>query len=139
MLKAPILPSYFPMQHIYITDYQRQFILIGTTSVLTNTQNVGTNANRCFHRFAYTCCTASFQPFCGMSAIRYSVLNDRVFPHGCYRTLIEYKGSVFLGISVICGGIFALQSLIRWKKCCELELFAWKSVIISVCPLEKCL
>ena len=38
---------YLPMQHIYITDYQRPFILIGTTSVLTNTQNVGTNANRC--------------------------------------------------------------------------------------------
>lgn len=37
----------FPMQHIYIIDYQRPFILIGTTSVLTNTQNVGTNANRC--------------------------------------------------------------------------------------------
>lgn len=34
-------------QHIYIIDYQRPFILIGTTSVLTNTQNVGTNANRC--------------------------------------------------------------------------------------------
>lgn len=39
--------GYFPMQHIYIIDYQRPFILIGTTSVLTNTQNVGTNANRC--------------------------------------------------------------------------------------------
>ena len=38
---------HFPMQHIYITDYQWPFILIGTTSVLTNTQNVGTNANRC--------------------------------------------------------------------------------------------
>ena len=37
----------YPMQHIYITDYQRLFILIGTTSVLTNTQNVGTNANHC--------------------------------------------------------------------------------------------
>jgi len=37
----------FSMQHIYIIDYQRPFILIGTTSVLTNTQNVGTNANRC--------------------------------------------------------------------------------------------
>ena len=33
--------------HVYITDYQGLFILIGTTSVLTNTQNVGTNANRC--------------------------------------------------------------------------------------------
>ena len=36
-----------PMQHIYITDYQRLFILIGTTSVFTSTQNVGTNANHC--------------------------------------------------------------------------------------------
>lgn len=35
------------IEHIYIIDYQRPFILIGTTSVLTNTQNVGTNANRC--------------------------------------------------------------------------------------------
>ena len=35
------------MQHIYITDYQRTFILIGATSVLTNTQNVGTIVNRC--------------------------------------------------------------------------------------------
>ena len=68
-----------------------------------------------------------------------NVLNDRAFPHGCYRTLVECKGNVFLGISVICGGIFALQSLTRWKKCCELELFARKSVIVSVCPLEKCL
>ena len=43
--------GYFPMQHIYITDYQWPFILIGTTSVLTNTQNVGTNANRCVSLF----------------------------------------------------------------------------------------
>lgn len=35
------------IEHIYITDYQRKFILIGITSVLTNTQNVGTIANRC--------------------------------------------------------------------------------------------
>ena len=46
-----------------------------------------------FHRFAYTCCTASFQPFCGMSAIRYKVLSDRAFPQMCYRTLVECKGS----------------------------------------------
>lgn len=59
-----------------------------------------------FHCFAYTCCTASFQPFCGMSAIRYKVLNDRAFPHGCYRTLVEYKGSGFLGISVVFGMVF---------------------------------
>ena len=45
-LKADFL-EYFRNQHIYIIDYQRPFILIGTTSVLTNTQNVGTNANRC--------------------------------------------------------------------------------------------
>lgn len=59
-----------------------------------------------FHSFAYTCCTASFQPFCGMSVIRFSMLNDRVFPQVCYRTLAEYKVSGFLGISVVCGGIF---------------------------------
>ena len=35
------------LQHIYIADYQRLFILIGTTSVFTSTQNVGTNANSC--------------------------------------------------------------------------------------------
>lgn len=58
------------------------------------------------HCFAYTCCTAFFQPFCGMSAIKYKVLTDSAFPHGCYRTLAEYKGSGFLGISVVCGRIF---------------------------------
>ena len=35
-----------------------------------------------------------------------SLLNDRAFPQVCYRTLVEYKGSGFLGISVVCGGIF---------------------------------
>ena len=59
-----------------------------------------------FHSFAYTCCTASFQPFCGIFAIRFNALNDREFPHGCYRTLAECKGSGFLGISVVCDGIF---------------------------------
>ena len=59
-----------------------------------------------FHRFAYTCCTASFQLFCGMSAIRYNVLSYRTFPQVCYRMLVEYKGSGFLGISVVCGVIF---------------------------------
>lgn len=43
--------GYFPMQHIYIADYQRLFILIGTTSVFTSTQNVGTNANYCISLF----------------------------------------------------------------------------------------
>ena len=43
-----LFPShYLPMQHIYIVDYQRLFILIGTTSVFTSTQNVGTNAMCC--------------------------------------------------------------------------------------------
>lgn len=42
-----VICNYLPMQHIYITDYLWLFILIGTTSILTNTQNVGTNANRC--------------------------------------------------------------------------------------------
>jgi hypothetical protein len=37
-----------------------------------------------------------------MSAIRYNVLSDRAFPQVCYRTLVECKGSGFLGISVVC-------------------------------------
>ena len=61
-----------------------------------------------FHCFAYTCCTASFQLFYGMSTIRYKVLNDRAFPQVCYRTLVEYKGSGFLGISVVCVVFFLL-------------------------------
>lgn len=75
-----------------------------------------------FHVFAYMCCTASFQPFCGVSAIRYKVLNDRVFPQICYRTLVEYKGSDFLGISVGYIGIYILEYLIRLKKCSKLWL-----------------
>ena len=88
-----------------------------------------------FHCFAYTCCTASFQPFCRMSAIRYNVLSDRAFPQVCYRTLVGRKDSGFLGISVVCGVVFLpkrvldnridhrtrelLQNthLIRLKKC----------------------
>ena len=68
-----------------------------------------------FHCFAYTCCTAFFQPFCGMSAIRFNVLTDREFPHGCYRTLDECKGNAFLGISAVCDGIF----LICLEKCTD--------------------
>lgn len=83
-----------------------------------------------FHCFAYTCCTAFFQPFCGMSTIRYNVLNDRAFPHGCYKTLAEYKGSVFLGISVVCSGIFALR-LFRGTR------FVGKSVAKLNYSLEK--
>lgn len=75
-----------------------------------------------FHCFAYTCCTASFQSFCGMSAIRFNVLNDRGFPHGCYRTLAEYKGSAFLGISAGYGGIF----LICLEKCADIGDFRLK-------------
>ena len=74
-----------------------------------------------FHGIAYTCCTASFQSFCGMSAIRLNVLIDRVFPHGCYRTLAEYKGSGFLGISVACGGIFAFGTRFVEKSVAKLN------------------
>ncbi len=59
-----------------------------------------------FHSFAYTCCTASFQLFRGMSAIRYNVLSDRTFPQVCYRMLVGRKDSGFLGISVVCGVVF---------------------------------
>lgn len=58
-----------------------------------------------------------FSQFCGMFAIRYNVLSDRVFPQVCYRTLVKYKGSVFLGIFVICGGNFIVFSAIRLEKC----------------------
>lgn len=44
-----------------------------------------------------------------MSAIRYKVLDDSGFPHGCYRTLAEYKSSGFLGIFAVCGEIFAFR------------------------------
>lgn len=71
--------------------------------------------------FAYTCCTAFFQPFCGMLAIRFNVLNDRAFPHGCYRTLVECKGSGFLGISVACGGIFAFGTRFVKKSVVKLN------------------
>ena len=83
-----------------------------------------------FHGFAYTCCTASFQPFCGMSAIRFNVLTDSEFPHGCYRTLAEYKGSGFLGISVVCGGFFISQ--VQWNI-----WFIGKSVAKLNYSLEK--
>lgn len=69
-----------------------------------------------FHCFAYTCCTASFQLFYGMSTIRYKVLNDRAFPQICYRTLVEYKGSGFLGISVVCGVFFIFQKVLDDRK-----------------------
>lgn len=72
-----------------------------------------------FHRFAYTPCTAFFQPICKMSTISFKALTNRAFPHGCYRTLAEYKGSAFLGISAVYGGILRSDYLgysIRWKS-----------------------
>lgn len=72
-----------------------------------------------FHCFAYTCCTAFFQPFCGMSAIRFNVLSDRTFSQVCYRTLAEYKGSAFLGITAVCSRIF----LIYLEKCTDTSYF----------------
>lgn len=83
-----------------------------------------------FHRFAYTCCTAFFQPFCGMSAIRFNVLYDRAFPYGCYRTLVEYKSSAFLGISAVCGGIFCAPIIYGTR-------FVGKSVTKLNYSLEK--
>lgn len=54
--------------------------------------------------------------FLRMSAIRYKVLNDRAFPQICYRTLVEYKGSGFLGISVVCGVFFIFQKVLDDRK-----------------------
>lgn len=70
-----------------------------------------------FHCFAYTCCTASFQSFCGMSAIRYKVLTDRAFSQVCYRTLVEYKGSGFLGNFCGLRQFFVRKYVIGLKKC----------------------
>lgn len=74
-----------------------------------------------FHGFAYTCCTASSQLFCGMSAIRFNVLDDRAFPQVCSRTLVKCKGSGFLGISVACGGIFAFGTRFVGKSVAKLN------------------
>ena len=87
-----------------------------------------------FHGVAYTCCTASFQSFCGMSAIRYNVLSDRAFPQVCYRTLAEYKGSGFLGISVVCGVVFICQRGIYSR---ELGIEPENSCRIHIDSLEK--
>ena len=105
-----LFPShYLPMQHIYITDYQWLFILIGTTFVLTNSQNVGTNENRCISRFCIYVLYRLFSAFLWNVLYQNNVLSGRAFPQVCYRTLVEYKGSGFLGISVVCSGIFALR------------------------------
>ena len=51
-----------------------------------------------------------------MLAIRYKVLSDRTFPLVCYRTLVEYKGSGFLGISVFCGVVFILPKVLESRE-----------------------
>lgn len=107
-----------------------------------------------FHCFVYTCCTASFQPFCRMFAIRYNMLSDRAFPQVCYRTLVEYKGSGFLRISMVCGMFFLFQKVlncrksvielenfcihsIRLKKCRRMGIFVGKSVTNQIYSLGK--
>lgn len=65
-----------------------------------------------------------------MSAIRFNVLYDRAFPYGCYRTLVEYKSSAFLGISAVCGGIFCAPIIYGTR-------FVGKSVTKLNYSLEK--
>lgn len=67
-----------------------------TTSVFTSTQNVGTNASVVSHGFAYTCCTASFQPFYQIFAIRYNALINRVFRMDITECLLNTKVVAFL-------------------------------------------
>ena len=97
-----------------------------------------------FHRFAYTCCTASFQPFCGMPAIRYNVLSNRTFLQVCYRTLDKCKGSGFLGIYVIYGMVFLSKKVLNNRKSVIEENFCRthhdsfeKSVTNPIYSLEK--
>ena len=131
--------SYLPMQHIYITDYQWQFILIGTTSVLTNTQNVGTNANRCISSLCIYVLYRLFSVFfveCPLSDTRYWVIGH--FRRYVTERLLNAKVVVFLGFLW-----FAVEFLrsdylgysIRLKKCSETELFVWKSVGYCLCTL----
>ena len=61
-----------------------------------------------------------------MSTISFNVLTDGSFPQVCYRTLVECKGSGFLGISVACGGIFAFGTR-----------FVGKSVMNQIYSLGK--
>ena len=65
-----------------------------------------------------------------MSFVRYKVLSDKVFPQVCYRTLVEYKGSGFLGISVVCDGIFCAPIILGTR-------FVGKSVAKLNYSLEK--
>ena len=54
----------------------------------------------------------------------------------------ESKGSVFLRISVICGGNFInagfVEGAIRLEKCSDFRLFVPKSVTEHIIRLEKC-
>jgi len=67
-----------------------------------------------FHSFAYMCCTASFQPFCGMSAIRYKVLMIGNFRMDVTERLMNAKVVIFLEflrfamefLLVLCNEIF---------------------------------
>ena len=124
-----VITTYLPTQHLYITDYQWPFILIGTTSVLTNTQNVGTNANRCISRFCIYVLYRLFSALLWMSAIRYKELNDRTFPQVCYRTLVVCKGSGFLGISVVYTRFLHKKMWLTWKNVAIYDLFVWKNVL----------
>lgn len=85
-----------------------------------------------FHRFAYTTCIASIKTIRKMSVISFKTLTDKTFPHGCYRTLVVDKGSVFLWISVICRTVFInvgfVEGPILSEKCNRYQSFAWESV-----------
>ncbi len=72
-----------------------------------------------------------------MSAIRYNVLNDSGFPHGCYRTLAEYKGSGFLGISVVCIEFLHENMWLAQKNVAIYRLFVGKSVLVWGYSLKK--
>ena len=51
-----------------------------------------------------------------MSTISFNVLTDGSFPQVCYRTLVECKGSGFLGISVVCGVVFISKRVLNNRK-----------------------
>lgn len=62
-----------------------------------------------FHRFAYTSCTAFFQPIYEMPTISFKALTNRIFPHGCYRTLVQTKVVFFFGFLRFAVEILSVQ------------------------------
>ena len=86
------------MHQAYIIEYQRLFILKGTSRILT-IERSRKESVRCLHSmaFAHGLVPPFFQSFCEISSAMYKTLIDKGFHRICYRTLDYFrKNSVFL-------------------------------------------